>query len=194
MQASCPDGTNSRLLFDWPAEKSYRHLRCFDHFHAGFVDTRIVLCYDIQSTIFSSASLAAFVQIIYNASSTSRSLDTHPPTPHIWLMCWKELLQQLDPSLFIDGLLGQPFVEIKEGLLASPQCHSSTSTSRSSAIAALLLLLLLPLSAEHYVPPHFIIRLARDSRVDTAFSTRNCRYADEVLPVGRRLWEKNLCC
>ena len=118
------------------------------------------LCYDIQSTIFSSASLAAFVQIIYNASSTSRSLDTHPPTPHIWLMCWKELLQQLDPSLFIDGLLGQPFVEIKEGLLASPQCHSSTSTSRSSAIAALLLLLLLPLSAEHYVPPHFIIRLA----------------------------------
>ena len=81
MQASCPDGTNSRLLFDWPAEKSYRHLRCFDHFHAGFVDTRIVLCYDIQSTIFSSASLAAFVQIIYNASSTSRSLDTLPAMP-----------------------------------------------------------------------------------------------------------------
>ena len=73
-----------------------------------------------------------------------------------------------------NGLLGQLFVEIKEGLLASPQCHSSTSTSRGSAIAALLLLLLLPLSAEHYVPPHFIIRLARDSRVDTAFSTRNC--------------------
>ena len=72
---------NSRLLFDWPAEKSYRHLRCFDHFHAGFVDTRIVLCYDIQSTIFSSASLAAFVQIIYNASSTSRSLDTLPAMP-----------------------------------------------------------------------------------------------------------------
>ena len=81
MQASCPDGTNSRLLFDWPAEKSYRHLRCFDHFHAGFVDTRIVLCYDIQSTIFSSASPAAFVQIIYNASSTSRSLDTLPAMP-----------------------------------------------------------------------------------------------------------------